>query len=608
MDRLSLLLSFAMVWLALSYVLFTGQQYFSAITLVIVFLLAISSAIVFVSCYKYSSSGSLASNVKADRIILIFLVAISVLAVAVASFDSANPSIYRSVPVIFMLVFGGVGISIAGLYLTMRLTKNMKSYALWIAVIVCAAVIACGTYAFMYSFRSVNWNGIDELAYNYYASYLFVHGTNPYLASMQPILQQRNIFPTVQLNGTFEYKYDYPAFSFLPYVFMPLFNMSNFFTFILIVTFLTVFVAYFIYYKSGFNKLVLIPIGVWFFITYTLVGTSNQYLAVSVLFLIAYVERRRFLLSGVLLGLSASIIQLVWFAIPFFYILVYRESGSRGLFKCVGATLILALVVNSYFILVSPSAFISNSFAIFGLNKLVFFGPNIVQFILAYYPVASWYSAVISITTLLALFVLFYLYTDTLRPLIAVGPIMIFFLAWRNISIYGLPFIPVIIAIYYVGEKDRVTDILKSKKPIFYSFAAMAVVFVLIAILIHGPYLNRNLLQIGNITPIIYGQQGPVANGRPTITGPYGLGGIKIYVSNNAGFAQPVSFYVISRNPNGNNYLLGSLLNVTLQGHSSYNYTLQYQLPLVNSSTKLYIFAFSQYYITSKRYQLNLAN
>jgi hypothetical protein len=43
-----------------------------------------------------------------------------------------------------------------------------------------------------------------------------------------------------------------------------------------------------------------------------------------------------------------------------------------------------------------------------------------------------------------------------------------------------------------------------------------------------------------------------------------------------------------------------------LQAHASQNYTLPYRLPIVGNDTKIYIFAFSPDYITSKEYQIDL--
>ncbi len=600
MDRLSLLISFAIGWLALSYVLFTSQQYFSVGATLIIFLIAIAACLVFVLCYRYSRSGVLVLDMRRDRQMVVFIIIISALSIYEAVFNSPGPSIFGSLAPVFLLAGAGVLVSMCGLYLIKKMTKNPKSYGFYIRVIIISMIIAGLAYWVIYGIRNVNWNGIDELGYNYYASYLLAHGTNPYLASMQPILQQRNIYPTVQLNGTFEYAYDYPALSFLPYVFLPLLGITNFFAFIIIVIFLSIIAAFLVYYKSGYNKFVLIPIAVWLFATYTLVGTMNQYLSVSVLFLIAYLERKNVVLSGILLGLAASIIQLVWFAIPFLYILVYREYGGKQLAKCLGYTLLAFLVVNAYFIVLSPKVFITNVFAVFGLTKLAFYGPNIMQLLVSHYRVPSWYSAGMSIVTLFVMFGLFYLYTDTLKPLLAVVPASIFFLSWRNISIYGLPFIPIILAIYYVGSKDkRVEDILSNKKPILYVVVLLAIAFATIAILSHGPYIKENLLEISSITPILYGQ--------PGFVGPFSLGGIRVAVINNANYTQPVSFFVVSRSPNGQEYILSPSINSTLTAHSSSNYTLNYQLPGVANSTKIYIFAFSQDYITAKQYQINLA-
>jgi len=39
----------------------------------------------------------------------------------------------------------------------------------------------------MHGFVNVPWNGVDELAANYYSAYLTLHGINPYISSMQPI-------------------------------------------------------------------------------------------------------------------------------------------------------------------------------------------------------------------------------------------------------------------------------------------------------------------------------------------------------------------------------------------------------------------------------------
>ena len=59
-----MILSFAIVCLALSYVLFTSQQYFSIVAMLIVFIIAIAAFAIFILAYMRSSSGALVLDVK----------------------------------------------------------------------------------------------------------------------------------------------------------------------------------------------------------------------------------------------------------------------------------------------------------------------------------------------------------------------------------------------------------------------------------------------------------------------------------------------------------------------------------------------------------------
>ena len=86
------------------------------------------------------------------------------------------------------------------------------------------------------------------------------------------------------------------------------------------------------------------------------------------------------------------------------------------------------MAIGCYFIIISPRAFVDGIFGIFGLGKLSLYGPNVMQLFESYYYVAGWYPAAISAITLLTALVLYYFYTKTLKPLVAVLPAMIFFL------------------------------------------------------------------------------------------------------------------------------------------------------------------------------------
>ena len=62
---------------------------------------------------------------------------------------------------------------ILGIDLLGRFARSVKSYGFYAVVIIALLVTAALAYSVMYGIRSVNWNGIDELGFNYYAAYLF---------------------------------------------------------------------------------------------------------------------------------------------------------------------------------------------------------------------------------------------------------------------------------------------------------------------------------------------------------------------------------------------------------------------------------------------------
>jgi len=84
----------------------------------------------------------------------------------------------------------------------------------------------------------------------------------------------------------------------------------------------------------------------------------------------------------------------------------------------------------------------------------------------------------------------------------------------------------------------------------------------------------------------------------------YSLNGFIANVTNNANHNETITFYIISRSPNSEGYAMGSLLP-QLAAESTRNYTVNFQLPLVNNKTRILIFAFSKDYITSNVIELS---
>jgi uncharacterized membrane protein len=329
--------------------------------------------------------------------------------------------------------------------------------------------------------------------------------------------------------------------------------------------------------------------------SFALVGVANSYLAISAFLLFAYLQRHRPIVCGVLLGLAASVTQLAWFALPFFYILLLKQHGKSAFAKVAMVSIVTFLVVNSYFLIISPIATTRNIFALFGLTKLPLLGENIMQFFAAFYPVPYWYSLFLSALVIIGLIVAFSTYN--IKPILAIAPATIFFFSWRNISIYGLPYIPLLLAIYYAkgGNEHGFGKAGTSKRWLLACIAFILIAAVLVAVYAHGIYLKTSPFRINTVMPVIFVD---------SLAGTYSLAALNINVTNNNNLQQVVTFYVISRSPNYESYTLGPTLGL-LNASSSRTYVINYQLPMVNNNTRIVIFAFSTDYTASK--QLNLA-
>ncbi|MDE1869531.1 MAG: hypothetical protein KGH71_00915 [Candidatus Micrarchaeota archaeon] len=573
--------------LSLSYIMFTGEQYLSLPAMLGLFALAMLGMVFFLFPHIYPDK-------MHDKKIFFSLFALMlVLGIYEYLFDLVPPNALNSLGYESFLVAISSVISMIGIHYFGRVIQVEKGYRWYAYAIAGALAIAFAAYAIMYIINTVQWNGVDEVAFNYYAAYLFVNGQNPYATSMQPIIISHNIQPTVQLDGTYEFAYDYPAMSFLPFIILPLLGITNFLSFTYLTIFFAIFAALVLYRKSNLNKHLLIPIAGWLIASYALVGVASQYLAVPIFMLLAYLYRERAVLCGIFMGLGASTIQLTWFMIPFLLVLVYKEKGLQFATRSAAVATGIFVLINAYFIMLYPAT-IQNIFGLFGLTKLPFYGTNIMQFMVAFYSLPYWYSAFISILFFFVMLVLFYFYTSTLKPLIALVPIAIFFLSWRNITIYGLPFIPILLAIYYWGDHHKHADLLKNKSNIIAALGAFVAVGIIVAIAAHNSYSTSPSIKMQSVLPIIGVQSGYYGSGTS-----FGLIGLKASVNNSFGSQQNVSFYIISRSPYGGEYFLSQDLNRSA-AHSISNYTLNYPLQLIGQSTQIEIFAFSQDYISSR--------
>lgn len=598
MDKLQPLLMLGLVDLSFSYAyfLFTNQQYFSIVAMAFILILALLSAVLFVVPFYYRKNGKMLKRLLLASLIISIPIIAYEHFFSNISFNATSAAIAGIAVASIAALISLLGIIAAGHALR---SSNMRRYAVTLIAII---VSASFSFFVMKGLASAKWNAVDEVAYNYYAASLFVNGSNPYAVSMQPILAARGISPTVLLNGTYEYSYDYPALSFLAFTPIPLLGIRALFIFVFVLVLISTVSGFLVYYNAGFNRNVLPPILLWLSISFALIGEVNgvsiHYLAIALFLLLAYVFRRRHLLSGVFLGLAASTIQIAWLAIPFFYALALRSYGSKAFYQTLVATISVFFAINGYFMVSSPS-FMTNVFGLLLFNQAAPFGPNIMQFLMVFYPVTLWYPAFVSAIALLSLLCLFYAYTRSLLPLISVAPSAVLFLTWHNIAFYTLPYFPLLLAVCYDEKAAVKAGLLRDKKPLLYVSLGIILIAMIACVYSHGIYVHsENRIAINNVEPIIRVTYG--ANGYQ-----FGLEGFNLNFTYYGGGNGTVSFYLVGRNPTFTGYVLGSAVH-SFEPGVAYDYNLGYTIPYINNSTKLMLFLFDKNYIVSREINLEL--
>ncbi len=573
MDRRTIFLTVGIADILLSCILFTGQQYFSVVAMLGTMALAACGIAILLCAYGYGQHHEHKRGFGLGSLLILLSVASAVL-IAYESFYDISPGLPKNIGIDLITAiaaFLAIAIGILAMnWIGPKVgTKRYKSYAL---IIILIAVVSVPVFALqMYRITATRWLGSDELLFNYYASYLFIYGTNPYTATMMPILAAHSINPTLTLNGTCECSYDYPAMSFLLPAAAGLAggNFINSVVFVAIV--LMVAISFLLYKKLGVAY-ALIPIAIWFaFFFYIAQAPIDQLFAVSLFLLVAYVYRAKPLLSGLFAGLAASTHQLAWFALPFLFILILKESGKKPVLKSIAVAIIVFAAVNGYFVIASPGA-VGNIFSLL-FTKLQFIGPSLMQFLVVFYPTAYWYSSFAVVLTLVSGLVLFYLYTDRLRHLIVMVPIVIFFLSWRNLFSYSFVFIPLLIVVYYSEKREAGHDLLKDGAFAKYALVFILVLAVAVMVYAHIAYTkSADTLQITSVMPNI----------SRNATGS-SITSMSVNVSNNANVPETIFFYTVSRNPDSTQWFYGSEAE-TIPPHEYYNYTLPYKLQQTNST------------------------
>ena len=288
----SLLLFLAIVDLGFTYLTYDSQQYFSPLAMPLNLLLPLLSLLLFLLPFSRPFNNSKHKN----AMVIAATIASLLLILANTAYGNPHHSLFsiaagnlKNFPYVALAAV----LTLAALFLIGKAAARIRGKAIrYPAVLVLLVFASAIAYVSMFGLNSNSgWVGVDELAYNYYASYLSLHGTNPYTQSMQPILEERGTPASLLLNGSYEYAYDYPAMSFLPYVPIVALGIRSLFSFVAALIFLCVLSAFILYWKSGCNNELLLPLAAWLYFSYSVIMVSNAFLAVSVFLLLAYLYR-----------------------------------------------------------------------------------------------------------------------------------------------------------------------------------------------------------------------------------------------------------------------------------------------------------------------------
>ncbi len=590
----TLLVALGAIDIGLAYLLFTNQQYFSLIATLGLFALTGIGLFLLIATWAIRRMNSVAMLAAAA-------LASAALIAYEAVFDITPLPVFLAIAYSCIFVFAAAIASVLAFYATSGSMKKSKGIEFYLTSLIVVVVVAALSFTIMYVVNPVSIPPLDELVYSYYSSYLFVHGQNPYVVGMAYINNLYNFVPTPQLNGLYENRYAYPALSFISLSFVPLLGLKalgdssaqSFGIYTVISVFINVLTAFILYYKSGFGRKALLASGVWLVISFGIFYDPIH--SIALLFAtMAYLERHRHMLSAALLGLAASMSQLAWFLLPFFYILALNEEGRSVAVKEIIVSFAVFALINSYYVMIVPAAFFNSVFGIFGLQTLAPYGSNLMQFATSFYMLPYRYATFASVTVFLFLMALFYLYCKSLKPLLAAATMAVFLFSWRNLGEYSVAVLPLAIAVYYCPNRlDRNdSDRLKGKMPILYGIIVLSLLLLPVAMYAHSAYLSEQHTAINSLMPRVYVQY-------TNAGAAFSLLGFNANVSNNEQAGKNVSFFMVSRSPNTASYILGKNL-MMLGPRSNYTYMINYTLPRINNGTKLFVTMFTEDYIVSR--------
>ncbi len=377
------------------------------------------------------------------------------------------------------------------------IAKKHKMYG----YIFLSIVLILSIFFFLSGFIIKSYSITDEIFIGVRSISYLLNGMSPYQNSVVPALyQNRSVFGlTVTTGNKIVGTLNYPAlylFASLPFYFAAssptVYNIEHYILPLQVTTFLLfLFFAIAIsidtknFMRPIFGLAILLGI---FLVDYVSV-VSFLMLAMLIL-AYKYTGTKYF---WVLIGLCLSVQELLWFPILLLWLYSVNKYGlKKGIYEALGA-LFIFLIINSYFIALNYHAFFNS--ILDPLQKMILTtGNSSFGFALQYiYPVPlNTYSLLFGIAILIL--VIAFVYLDNKR-LVGLFSIIPFLFVFHSSVTYCIFFMAFMFVTLFIKTEDRkpglITSHLKrSKKAVFSTIMALALVFALVIFASHAIYLQ----------------------------------------------------------------------------------------------------------------------
>jgi len=339
-------------------------------------------------------------------------------------------------------------------------------------------------------------------------------GKNPYLMNVSTLelfdfLNVKNslILPTITTrNGIIGFM-DYPAMYFLPL--LPIYVLAQYstyntssLTFIFAIGAFGFIFLFFVWYAIDKEFLkrpnyIIYMIAI-FVISFT--SSTTNYLMLATLILAYYKIDSKYLFA--FLGLAASMQEMLWIPVLLFLIYVFNNKGIKSGFMTTLATIAVFLIINGYFIALSPSAYFNDIFTT--LSNQLFPGPYaaFAQPLFVLYPIPlSAYSVLFYTAIAESIILLIYTNRKQLIGLFGLFPLLFLYHSVVPYYFFFISFLVITLFIGY-GSKTKKSLLLKKipkrkAKYLFLALTALIVVFAISYVLVeHTTYLKEMNIEV----------------------------------------------------------------------------------------------------------------